>query len=263
VKRYNDDSSAAAVYGYIMTYNTTDNFYVLGNGEVAANGVWYGSDSSIKTNVVTIPNALAKVKKLRGVNFVFNNPDAGMNDGRLNMGLIAQEVARVVPEVVKPRRDGIQTVNYPSLVGLLIEAIKTQQGQLDSLKQQINQCCNAANRTMQGTGGLLNPGTLNSTATTTVSSGEAENSTTAKLYQNNPNPWNQTTVVKCYVPTGTQNASLMVFDLNGTLKNTFPINGTGVINISINANQLISGMYYYTLIVDGNEVDTKKMILTQ
>jgi hypothetical protein len=164
------------------------------------------------------------------------------------------------------------------MVGLLIEAIKTQDKKIDSLGQtnqkrdslinalqnQINNCCNVTNRTIRGTGGL-NP-TLNSTPTTTATNtnGSDNNTgTTPILYQNSPNPWNQTTVVKCYVPTGSQNVSLMVFDLNGTLKETFPINSTGTVNITINANQLISGMYYYTLIVDGNEVDTKKMILTQ
>lgn len=78
-----------------------------------------------------------------------------------------------------------------------------------------------------------------------------------------PNPFSQTTVVKCFVPQGSQNASLLVFDLNGSLKKSFTINDKGMVNITINGNQLVSGMYYYTLLIDGQEIDTKKMILTE
>ena len=51
--------------------------------------------------------------------------------------------------------------------------------------------------------------------------------------------------------------------MNGTLKKTIVLNGKGEVNTTINAKELIAGMYYYTLVIDNTEVDTKKMILTE
>ncbi|HXB42312.1 MAG TPA: hypothetical protein VNZ49_17365 [Bacteroidia bacterium] len=55
----------------------------------------------------------------------------------------------------------------------------------------------------------------------------------------------------------------MIFDLNGSLKKTITIIAKGEVNVTINGKELIAGMYNYSLIVDGQEIDTKKMILTE
>jgi len=81
-----------------------------------------------KTNVKTYENALETVKKLRGVSFNWKE------SGKPSVGLIAEEVEQVIPAVVA--YDGKDTVgvNYDSLVGVLVEAIKEQQAELDALK---------------------------------------------------------------------------------------------------------------------------------
>jgi hypothetical protein len=82
------------------------------------------SDQRLKKNIETIPQALEKVLSLRGV--TFNWKDSSMP--RRMMGMIAQEVKRVVPELVfQNERDGYYGINYGETTGLLIEAIKEQQ----------------------------------------------------------------------------------------------------------------------------------------
>lgn len=88
-------------------------------GTITASGdITAFSDARIKTNVETINEAVYKVTQLRGVQYV------SRLDMREHIGVIAQEVERVVPEVVLTHENGSKSVAYGNLVGLLIEAIK-------------------------------------------------------------------------------------------------------------------------------------------
>jgi division protein CdvB (Snf7/Vps24/ESCRT-III family) len=75
---------------------------------------------------VTIPNALETVCKLRGVNFT--------KDGEASTGVIAQEVQKVIPEVVL-QGDEYLSVAYGNLVGVLIEAVKELKAEVETLKK--------------------------------------------------------------------------------------------------------------------------------
>ena len=89
------------------------------------------SDERIKTNIKTIENALDKTLLLRGVEY----NDFRIEPERKRIGLIAQEVELIVPEVVRTsEEDGLKSIEYQNLVGLLIEAIKDQQKQINELK---------------------------------------------------------------------------------------------------------------------------------
>jgi hypothetical protein len=86
----------------------------------------------LKTNIVTIPNALSKVLNLRGVNFVWK--DSTMK--RTQMGFIAQEAEKVIPEVVNySKEDDKYTMQYAPVTALLVEAMKEQQKTIDQLKK--------------------------------------------------------------------------------------------------------------------------------
>ena len=107
---------------------------------------YYSSDATLKENVVEIENALDKVKKIRGVEFDWTPEyidEKGGEDGyfvrKHDVGVIAQEVEAVLPEVVGTRDNGIKAVRYDRIVALLIEAIKDQQTQIDELKDLVNQ----------------------------------------------------------------------------------------------------------------------------
>ena len=97
------------------------------------NNVTAYSDARLKTDVVKIENALDKVQQLNG--YTYTRTDTGSKQ----TGVIAQEVMKVLPEVVMGSEDTHYSVAYGNMVGLLIEAIKEQQSQINELKLTIEQ----------------------------------------------------------------------------------------------------------------------------
>ena len=89
-------------------------------GDVIAFSTTVGSDINLKENVQTLPNALETVNRLRGVSFDWKKKHKGSS-----IGVIAQEVEKVFPELVDEHAlNGMKTVNYSALIGVLIEAVK-------------------------------------------------------------------------------------------------------------------------------------------
>jgi hypothetical protein len=93
------------------------------------------SDRRKKTNITTIDNALDKVNRMRGV---FYDKIDDIKKGR-QTGVIAQEINEVLPEVVTYAKDVDEYgVSYGNVVGVLIEAIKEQQLQIEQLKTKLD-----------------------------------------------------------------------------------------------------------------------------
>jgi len=98
-------------------------------GTVKATDFNTTSDQNLKTNIQTIEDPLEKIVQIRGVNFEWkenNKPSAGV---------IAQEVEKVLPQLVNG--EDTKTVNYNGLIGLLVEAVKAQQEEINELKRRI------------------------------------------------------------------------------------------------------------------------------
>ena len=91
------------------------------------------SDERLKTNIVEIENAVEKVQQLRGVEFDW------IANGQHSIGVIAQDVEKVAPELVSQRNDGIKGVDYGKLTSILIEAVKDQQKQIEELKSRLDE----------------------------------------------------------------------------------------------------------------------------
>ena len=106
-------------------------------GDISATGTitspyfYSESDISLKEDVSPIDNALDKVLNLFGVSFRWKS------NKQDSIGLIAQDVEKVIPEIVKRNALGNKTVSYDSIVPLLVEAIKEQQKQIEYLKKKI------------------------------------------------------------------------------------------------------------------------------
>jgi hypothetical protein len=100
-------------------------------GTAAATNFNSTSDINSKEFVYTIDNALDKVLRLRGVSFRWKDTQLP------SIGVIAQEIEEVIPEVVE-EAVGLKTVAYGPIVGLLIEAIKEQQSHINRLEEKIN-----------------------------------------------------------------------------------------------------------------------------
>ncbi|MCP4662635.1 MAG: tail fiber domain-containing protein [bacterium] len=91
------------------------------------------SSRRFKTGVETLDGALAKIRQLRGVSFQWRA------DGSEDIGLIAEEVGEVVPEIVTYEANGVDArgLDYSRLVPLLVEAIKEQQAEIEALKARL------------------------------------------------------------------------------------------------------------------------------
>lgn len=248
---YVDNSSTRAL---AVINGGADKFYVYGSGSVqAAVGYYTFSDATLKENVQPVPDALEKVLKLRGVTYFYKKTgdDKSGEAQAKQLGLIAQEVEKIIPEVVSTNEKGIKSITYGNLVALLIESTKEQnklvsdqkekiaelQQKVESLSSQLNSCCK---------------------------SGEAISVIAASsLSQNIPNPFTENTEIAYSIGAPVQKAALHIFDMQGTLIRTYDNLKAGTGRLVINGGELKAGMYLYSLIADEKEVDTKRMILTK
>ena len=115
-------------------------------GEIRATNdvtAFYSSDIALKENIVNIPNPLEALKKLNGVLFDWKKSyidQRGGEDGyfvrKKDVGVIAQEVEKVLPEAVAQRSDGVKAVKYDRLTCLLIEAVKVLSNKVEKLTKE-------------------------------------------------------------------------------------------------------------------------------
>lgn len=109
---------------------------ISATGNITATGsITATSDFRLKKNIRPIDNALDGVLNLRGVYYNWKDPNS---DKKTQVGVIAQEVEKVFPQVVYNHPNGFKSVDYSHLVAVLIEALKEQQKQIDELKKNKN-----------------------------------------------------------------------------------------------------------------------------
>ena len=127
--------------GYIGMGNNAPTVRLQVTGDIIANSIAGSSDARFKTNIFPIANPLQKVLQLRGVTFDWKTKDfpSRMFSANRAVGFIAQEVEQVLPEVVQTENttEGYKSVQYDKVVALLVEAIKEQQKQIESLKTEV------------------------------------------------------------------------------------------------------------------------------
>ncbi len=223
--------------------------------DIEARNFIQSSDASLKTNVATITNSLQKVLQLRGVSFNWvNEPQSNMK----SYGFLAQEVEQVIPDIVFTNDTShLKTMNYIGIIPYLVEAIKTQQQtittqgtRINTLETDLANCCN--------TGSIKNMQIPNNS-----NPNQNSKNRTAYLMQNTPNPFNTKTTIRYYIPENITSANLMIFDMQGKLIKTYMVNSKKEGFTEINGGEMQPGMYMYSLIIDGKEIDTKRMILTE
>lgn len=141
-----DGGSATSTYfigqpSFTTEHNLQVNGAVVATGDITA---FATSDRRLKENIKPITNPLQKLKKLNGVTFDWRKltEEEEARKFQLNrgadIGVIAQEVEEVLPEIVTTReKTGYKAVKYDKLTALLIEAVKEQQTQIDELKALI------------------------------------------------------------------------------------------------------------------------------
>lgn len=164
------------------------------------------------------------------------------------IGLIAQELQLNFPEVVKESNDGFLKVNYQQLIPVLVKAITLQQQHINSLEEELNEIKKVED-------------TKSSMAISMSKYNQVANSN-AILYQNQPNPFNLTTVIKYYLPESISSAQIKIYDLQGEQVLNHDINSTGEGSLKIQASQLNPGVYIYSLVAVNGYSDSKQMVIT-
>ena len=167
---------------------------------------------------------------------------------RKRAGFIAQELEGIFPEAVYTLPNGKKAIAYSEIIPLLVEAIKEQQNEIDELKQS---------QTIQ-TRSLTDDADEQSDVNSLMNEKRK-----AKLYSNIPNPFKEETTISYFVSEAVSSASLHIYNLQGKQMKQVVITERGNNSIVLKGYEFVPGMYMYSLIVDGKEVDTKKMILTE
>jgi len=138
VGRYNDTTAVASLFevGNGTTETTRSNAMVVSsNGYVWIQGyLTQASDARLKKNIVPLSNSLASIQQLNGYTYKWKDEK---RDSTMQIGLLAQEVQKVYPQLVKESGHGDLSVNYIGLIPVLLEGLKEQQKQIEDLKQEI------------------------------------------------------------------------------------------------------------------------------
>jgi len=231
---------------YVVYYNNQQTFCVRGGGHVYHTGITDLSDISVKENISDIADARDLILQLNPVSFNYKFDSVRIGDkSKLEFGLIAQEVEEIIPCVVDERSDGLKGVNYNEITALLIATIQSQQAEIELLNTELNSLI--AN---------YKKGEISS------SSEVVKSTSVATLFQNSPNPFDNETVIKYYIPIINSKALINVYNLQGKQLKCFELSDSGESELIINGAMFEPGIYIYNLIVDGRIVDSKRMILT-
>lgn len=216
-----------------------------GYNKVYAEEYLKASDSTLKSNIVPLRSALSKILQLNA--YSYDLADSKMDaDGQMipsvrrEYGFLSQEVEKALPEVkITQDLKDVKLMDYDQIIPLLVASTKEQQGIIESMKKEIDEL-KAEN---SGNDGFYS-------GSKTV------------LFQNKPNPFKEKTVIEYDIASENfRSASILIFDMNGALLKTYPVNRSGKNELIINGNELKAGMYIYSLIVNDKEMDSKKMIL--
>lgn len=246
------NSGSLEIGGYDGSTNSTITFWhsTTGFNKLMAKSFTRSSDSTLKTNVQLLVNPIDVIKRINGYSYFYReNPS---QRGNKEYGVIAQEEERVLPELVDTIK-GIKVVDYDGLIPFLLEAVKEQQKQIESLTQEIMLLKQLGLQQNDEPKGASNQNL----------SLEEQKSDKLQVYQNAPNPFNTTTNIKCYIPENISNAKLCFYDMGGSLMKCYSIQDRGLVDLQIQSGSLSAGIYVYVLTGDGQTSDTKQMVLTK
>lgn len=189
--------------------------------------------------------------------------------GTVNYGFLTSEIENHFPNAVETDANGHKYIDYSGLLPIVVTALQEQQNQIENLqdltselRSQIIECCR--NRNQPNDDDESDSGKEDSITKSNKQNIYGEPAShQAVLFQNTPNPFTQATTIEYYIPAQASNATIYVFTLNGVLMQSLPITAFGHGQITINASSLAAGMYIYSLVIDGQIVDSKRMILTE
>jgi hypothetical protein len=190
----------------------------------------------------------------------------------IHTGFIAQDVEAAAKKLAydfsgvdKPKdpSKSLYGLRYAEFVVPLVKAVQELSSKNDSLTAVVAQLQDSLNNVVAQMNDRLSKIEQTLGIGNNRQNAPAVELSSAKLFQNIPNPFNQSTQINFYVPYSAGSAVLQVTDMTGVIIKSVAINSKGNGQLTLATNQLASGTYAYTLIVDGNLIDTKIMELAK
>ncbi len=282
----NSNSNCGTTIANMAAPTSTYQFTVFGDA-LASGGIFMDSDARYKQNIQPIGDALSLISQIQGTTYTMNReafPELNFKEGT-NYGFIAQDLQKVLPEVVREDEEGYLAVNYMAVVPLLVEGIKEHQeltaaqNEVISAQNQELEAAKVANEALntqvqeqqavleqqdvlirqilQELEGMRN-GNAPAAKGNAASTGE-----TSQLFQNRPNPFRESTEIHFYLPTDVAQATLVIYSLDGKELMSFNNLDRGYGNVLVEANELQPGNYVYRLVADNEVVDSKTLVLSK
>ncbi len=278
VPPYGGGESIGFPYG--SPFNDASTLLMVSSGIMALT-TYYPSDSILKKDVAPLNHGLDVIRKLQTVSYKYNGK-AGIDTFGTHYGLIAQNLQRVAPYAVgnmtvrldtsSSTRSSVLKIDNNAVMYTAINAIKqldsivtVKSAKIDSLTnalQSIQSCLNQLcgqghSRTRNNNGG----GGDSNTTVTNIQDVSLSMANAPLLYQNIPNPFSQNTKINYYLPEGVQGAYIVFYDNYGNQMKQVQLSQTGNGTLNITPENLTSGIYSYSLVVNNKVIDTKRMLL--
>jgi hypothetical protein len=250
------------------------------NGDVFITNMFGLSDKNLKKNISKIANANEIIAKLNPVTYLFDQEkDKNVNlPEQQQYGFISQEVQKVLPELTAPvvypaqyDNDGKEIapkkeylgLNYLNFIGILTKGMQEQQATISEQNKQLEEqkkinedLKNKMDRLEQ----LITSCCSNNSATENKQTINLSDKNVIVLNQNVPNPFAESTTITYNIPENFVKAQLIFSTSDGKVIKSIDITAKGEGRLNVFANDLSSGMYYYTLVIDGKNVASKKMV---
>ena len=252
---------------------------------VQTNQVLVSSDARFKEDVQPVDDALATLSEVAGVSYKYKDrgravtsrfnqkTDEGdeeslvidekdqrdkelmarieeiMADDSRHYGFVAQDLEAVLPDLVYTDKQGYKSVDYIGLIPILVNAINELSQQVAELREE------------KDAPAVMNAPMQEDPAT--AAEDIAADMVVPRLFQNQPNPFSTETQIRYQLPETVAKATLYIYDMQGKQIKAVDVAERGMSSVTIGGGDLAAGMYFYSLIADGQEVDTKRMILTK
>jgi hypothetical protein len=251
----------------IRTQAPAYNLHVNGTAAKPGGGSWaVASDKRLKQEITDYQEGLAAVIRIKPVWFRYNGK-ADLPTEKKYVGVIAQDIQQIAPHMVGEfvyqdstgKQEQYLDYDPNALSYMLVNAVREmdekytaqlqeKDAQLAGMQQQITELQKemAAIKLMLKLGN--DPG---------------QNTSAARLWQNQPNPTEGTTIIRYYLPREVTSAYLKVYATDGKEVYSVKLNGRGEGQIQLSGREFASGVYVYHLFTDGQSVASKKLVLAK
>jgi len=233
------------------------------SGSIIHNGtVSVASDERLKRNISDMNYGLKEVLQLNPISYQYNGKGGVRNVDARQFGLKAQDLQKVAPEMVSTftyeeedektkvtNSEEYLMIEESAIKYMLINAMKDQQAIIERLEEELELVKDALK---------LKSGKNDQSQLLEINGAGTEK---AYLGQNTPNPFEGEAIIEYFLPNEVNNANIIVFDNTGKIIKEIELETKGAGTIDLKMNEMPTGTYHYSLVVNGKTMDSKQMIL--